>query len=198
MKAPEFEVQPFGDRSFLVRFLPKPSTELTAVLAGLAGAASRLEGVLDACPGLTTVLIESDGHHRETVRDAIPRLMAEMEPGEGTLHDLDVAYDGDDFGWVCEHLGIPAETLIELHSGRTYDVRLLGSPGFVYLSDVAAEIAVPRLAEPRQMVPAGSVGIGGSQAGIYGRARPGGWRIIGTATDLPAVIPGDRVRFVPR
>jgi allophanate hydrolase subunit 1 len=77
-------------------------------------------------------------------------------------------------------------------------VRLLGSPGFVYLSDVAADIAVPRLGEPRKAVPAGSVGIGGTQTGIYARPRPGGWRIIARAPDLPQMIPGDRVRFVPR
>lgn len=198
MKAPDFEVEPFGDRSFLVRFAGDPCAELTAVLAGLAKAASRLGGVLDACPGLTTVLVETDGRHREAVGASIPYLMAIMEPSEGTLHQIEMTYDGDDLNWVCRHLGITPDDLIRLHSGQVYDVRLLGSPGFVYLSDVPPELAVPRLDDPREMVPAGSVGIGGRQAGIYGRARPGGWRIIGRAAEVPPVIPGDRVQFVPR
>lgn len=198
MKEPGFSVEPFGDRSLLVRFSAEPSSGLTSILAGLAGAASRLEGVLDACPGLTTVLIEADGPLRDVVSAAIPGLMAGVEPAEGTLHEVETIYDGPDLEWACGHLGISSGALIERHSARTYDVRLLGSPGFVYLSDVAPEIALPRLAEPRELVPAGAVGIGGSQAGIYGRARPGGWRIIGRAAEVPAATPGDRIRFVPR
>ena len=66
-------------------------------------------------------------------------------------------------------------------------------------------IATPRLATPRQRVPAGSVGIAGEQTGVYPADLPGGWRIIGR-TDVrmwdlerasPALVePGDRVRFV--
>lgn len=195
---PEFTVEDFGDRSFLVRFSAEPSADLTAILAALAKAAARLDGVLDACPGLTTVLVETQSGQRDVVHSALPALMAEVEPAEGTLHEIEVTYDGEDLGWVCEHLGLTPETLIALHSEPVYDVRLLGSPGFVYLSDVPQEIAVPRLSEPREMVPAGSVGIGGRQAGIYGRARPGGWRILGRAAQVPMIVPGDRVRFVPR
>jgi inhibitor of KinA len=63
-----------------------------------------------------------------------------------------------------------------------------------------------RLQTPRLRVPAGSVGIGGAQTGIYPRSGPGGWRILGrTQTVLfdprhspPSLLsPGDRVRFVP-
>jgi 5-oxoprolinase (ATP-hydrolysing) subunit B len=76
----------------------------------------------------------------------------------------------------------------------------------VYLGGLPAEIATPRLAAPRRHVPAGSVGIAGSQTGIYPMASPGGWRIVGRTDfrllDLQAVPPplvrmGDRVRFVP-
>jgi inhibitor of KinA len=40
-------------------------------------------------------------------------------------------------------------------------------------------IATPRRPEPRTSVPAGSVGIGGSQTGIYPLVLPGGWQLIG-------------------
>jgi KipI family sensor histidine kinase inhibitor len=63
---------------------------------------------------------------------------------------------------------------------------------------------MPRRAEPRLEVPAGSVGIGGEQTGIYPAASPGGWQLLGR-TDLklfdptrnpPTLMqPGDRVRF---
>jgi len=80
------------------------------------------------------------------------------------------------------------------------------SPGFPYLGGMPAELATPRLAAPRKLVPAGSVAIGGAQTGIYPMASPGGWRIIGrtalclfdAAAEPPALLRmGDRVRFVP-
>jgi inhibitor of KinA len=40
-------------------------------------------------------------------------------------------------------------------------------------------IAAPRLETPRVVIPAGSVGIGGSQTGVYPIDSPGGWRLIG-------------------
>ena len=67
-------------------------------------------------------------------------------------------------------------------------------------------LAAPRLANPRQGVPKGSVIIGGTQAGIMPVTAPSGWHILGrTALDLfdphrarPAWFkPGDCIRFVP-
>ncbi|MFX6804127.1 carboxyltransferase domain-containing protein, partial [Acinetobacter baumannii] len=64
--------------------------------------------------------------------------------------------------------------------------------------------ATPRHTTPRVSIPAGSVGIGGEQTGIYPMASPGGWPVIGrTALQLfdpsqqpPTLLrPGDRVRF---
>lgn len=196
MSTPPWKVEPLGDQALLLRFDAEPSTRLTLLLAGVAKAAVRLPEVLDSCPGMTTVLIETADP--EGIRQRIPGLIQEVKPAPGTLHEVPVTYDGEDFSWACEHLGMDPGRLISLHSGETYDVRLLGSPGFVYLSDVPAEIAVPRLDEPRELVPAGSVGIAGRQGGIYGRARPGGWRLIARTGDLPRIVPGDRVRFVPR
>jgi antagonist of KipI len=78
------------------------------------------------------------------------------------------------------------------------------SPGFPYLLGLDPALAVPRLATPRTRVPAGSVGIGGAQTGVYPDEGPGGWRLIGrTAVAMfdarrePAswLVPGDRVRF---
>ena len=58
----------------------------------------------------------------------------------------------------------------------------------------------------RKQVAAGSVGIAGTQTGMYPHASPGGWRIIGrTPVSLFSVTrpapfllsPGDQVQFVP-
>jgi antagonist of KipI len=69
-----------------------------------------------------------------------------------------------------------------------------------------AELATPRRSRPRTQVPAGAVGIGGAQTGVYPLASPGGWNLIGRtdaglfdARRVPAALlrAGDRVRFVP-
>jgi inhibitor of KinA len=68
-----------------------------------------------------------------------------------------------------------------------------------------SRLATPRRASPRQAVPAGSVGIAGSQTGIYPLRTPGGWQIIGRTDerlfrpelDPPTLLHiGDRVRFL--
>jgi KipI family sensor histidine kinase inhibitor len=77
-------------------------------------------------------------------------------------------------------------------------------PGFPYLGTVDARIAMPRRSNPRLAVPAASVGIAGSQTGIYPTTAPGGWRLIGLAAvdtfdarrEPPSLFrPGDTVRF---
>ena len=57
---------------------------------------------------------------------------------------------------------------------------------------------MPRLAKPRAEVPAGSVGIGGAQTGVYPLPSPGGWRLIGrvrTAVTPDLIRAGDQVIF---
>jgi KipI family sensor histidine kinase inhibitor len=53
------------------------------------------------------------------------------------------------------------------------------APGFAYLGGLPQSIATPRRNEPRTAVPAGAVGIGGNQTGIYPLTSPGGWQLIG-------------------
>jgi KipI family sensor histidine kinase inhibitor len=97
--------------------------------------------------------------------------------------------------------------VVELFTAAEYLVYFAGfSTCFPYLGGLPAALATPRLAAPRKHVPAGSVAIGGSQAGVYPLASPGGWRLIGRtelrlfdpqAAPPPLLRMGDRVRFVP-
>ena len=137
---------------------------------------------------------------------------ARPEPADrsGRLVEIPVWYGGDngpDLAALAAERGLAPADVIAAHSGTTYEAYFLGfAPGFAYLGRVPAEIAVPRLATPRQRVPAGSVGIAGEQTGVYPADLPGGWRIIGR-TDVamwdlgrasPALVAaGDRIRFVP-
>jgi inhibitor of KinA len=119
------------------------------------------------------------------------------------LYDSAVA---PDLEAVAAEARVTAGEVITLHTSVTYRVYMVGfTPGFPYLGLVPRRIARPRLATPRKSVPAGSVGIAGHQTGIYPRASPGGWRIIGrtpiSICDLdgphPFLLnPGDEVRFI--
>ena len=75
---------------------------------------------------------------------------------------------------------ITVDEIIHLHTTNKYRVYMLGFlPGFAYMGEVDERIAMPRLAQPRQKVTAGSIGIAGKQTGIYPLDSPGGWQIIG-------------------
>jgi KipI family sensor histidine kinase inhibitor len=129
----------------------------------------------------------------------------------GTLHDIAVEYGGaagPDLPALAARSGMSATDYVEHHAAAEYMVAFLGfQPGFPYLRGLPASLHAPRRASPRVRVAAGSVAIGGAYCGIYPAAGPGGWQIIGrTAAVLfdparvaPALLmPGDRVRFVPR
>jgi allophanate hydrolase subunit 1 len=78
-------------------------------------------------------------------------------------------------------------------------------PGQAYMGDVAAELALDRLATPRTKIPAGSLAIAGRMSCVFPLETPCGWHIIGrcpiplwNATRAAALLaPADKVRFVP-
>lgn len=123
--------------------------------------------------------------------------------------EIPVCYGGDegpDLAAVAAHAGLAPEEVVARHVAGAYRVAMLGfAPGFPYLLGLDPRLATPRLATPRTRVAAGSVGIGGAQAGIYPREGPGGWRLIGrtplplfeAARPAPALLAaGMRVRFI--
>lgn len=136
--------------------------------------------------------------------------LKEAEVSSFRLIKIPVIYGGEygpDLDFVALHNNLTSEEVIKKHSSAKYQVFMMGfSPGFPYLSGLPAEISAPRLPNPRLKVKAGSVGIAGSQTGIYPQDTPGGWRIIGW-TPLKLYDPerlnpilleiGDRVCFLP-
>jgi KipI family sensor histidine kinase inhibitor len=125
------------------------------------------------------------------------------ETNDATI-DIAVRYDGPDLADVAKLAGLDAREVVLRHSRAEYTVLFLGfRPGFAYLGGLPRELEVPRLPEPRVRVPRNAVAIAGPYAGVYPFDGPGGWRILGTATNVtlfdPArgalLRPGDRVRF---
>lgn len=123
---------------------------------------------------------------------------------------LPVCYGGEfgpDLEVVAKDLGLTPEALIELHSTGRYQAAFLGFlPGFAYLNGLDERLHYPRKSNPRPVIAAGAVGIGGSQTGIYPTESPGGWQIIGRCpipmfdiTKSPAALirAGNIIRFRP-
>jgi antagonist of KipI len=122
--------------------------------------------------------------------------------------EIPVCYGGEfgpDLEAVAAHAGISADEVVALHRDAEYRVQAIGFvPGFAYLGGLPKKIETPRRTTPRAAVPAGAVGIGGNQTGIYPLATPGGWNLIGqtprrlfdAARAEPAMLrAGDRVKF---
>lgn len=171
--------------------------------------------VVEAIPGMNNITVVLRDPQALAL-DAIERLQRWWEESEALepdsrAIDIPVIYGGDagpDLALVARHAGLSEKQVVELHASVDYVVWFLGfQPGFPYLGALPSELATPRRAEPRVHVPAGSVGIGGEQTGIYPLATPGGWNLIGR-TDLslfnpalpePVLLrPGDTLRFIPR
>lgn len=171
--------------------------------------------VVEAIPGMNNITVVLRNPHSVAL-DAIERLQRWWEESEALepesrYIEIPVVYGtaaGPDLGEVARHAGLTEKQVVELHSSIDYVVWFLGfQPGFPYLGGLPEQLATPRRDEPRLQVPAGSVGIGGAQTGIYPLVTPGGWQLIGHTPlplfdpdrDEPVLLrPGDTVRFIPQ
>ncbi|RBQ07601.1 5-oxoprolinase subunit PxpB [Pedobacter miscanthi] len=87
---------------------------------------------------------------------------------------------GPDIATVALTNGITENEVITIHSSGFYTVFMIGFvPGFAYMGGMDRVLATPRKAIPDSKIPAGAVGIAGTQTGIYPIETPGGWQIIG-------------------
>lgn len=204
-----------GESAVVLELEPPVSLESQQRIWGLTRRLEAADTVREVIPGMNniTVILRDP---QNLALDGIERIQRWWEESEAIEPDsrriaIPVIYGGDagpDLGIVAEHNGLTLSQVVELHSGADYIVYFLGfQPGFAYLGGLAPGLQTPRRAEPRLLVPAGSVGIGGSQTGIYPLATPGGWQIIGQtslrlfnpANEPPTLLaPGDTLRFVPQ
>ncbi len=172
-----------------------------------------LSGAVDVVPAYssTLILFEPEALSAHDLEDEVRRRLSQKTTAivQGRLLEIPVQYNeetGPDLANLAQLHGLTQEDVIRLHTGRQYRVFFIGfMPGFPYMGRVARRLITPRLPTPRVRVAAGSVGIAGSQTGIYPLASPGGWQIIGrTRADLwdptrespSLLLPGDSVQFL--
>jgi inhibitor of KinA len=174
-----------------------------------------IPGVRNLHPAYCSVLVKFDPlkWRHEELEEILERYigrLADVSLPEPRHVEIPVCYGGEhgpDLIDVSSMLRMTPEQVIELHSSATYLVYFLGFvPGFAYLGGLPQALVTSRLPTPRRSVPVGSVGIAGSQTGVYPFATPGGWRLLGRTpvslfrpdrNELSALSIGDRVRFAP-
>lgn len=198
-------VLPSGSDALLVEL-----DDLDQVLALYAALyEERPAGVIDIVPAARTVLLVTDPAATDLAE--VGRAVRQMRPrpgrqAGGELVEIPVTYDGDDLEEVGSLLGCDVDEVVRRHAGEAWTVAFCGfAPGFGYLAGASGGGDVPRRSSPRTTVPPGSVALAGEFSGIYPRASPGGWQLIGRTElvvfdlerDPPALLrPGTPVRFV--
>ncbi|OBG27694.1 allophanate hydrolase [Mycobacterium sp. E3198] len=174
-------VYDYGDHALMLQC--GSTAEVLAWVDALRAAA--LPGVLDIVPAARTVLVKLDdsrlqGVTRQRLRRMRVTAPADAAPGRDADVVIDVVYDGPDLAEVAELTGLTAAQVIDAHTATLWRVGFSGfAPGFAYLVDGDARLRVPRRAEPRTSVPAGSVALAGEFSAVYPRQSPGGWQLIG-------------------
>ena len=205
-----------GDRALVVEFGDRIeralSDDVLRLDAGLRS--SGLPGVVETVPTFRSLMVHYDPllTSRADLEQAIASLL-DRQPGPraaATLWRVPVCYEGSfapDLGDVANRTGLAPSEVVALHSGTRYHIYMLGFlPGFPYMGDLPPQLALPRRADPRLRVPAGSVSIATTLTAIYPYESPGGWHLIGVtpirlfdpARPRPALLePGDDVQFEP-
>lgn len=162
-------------------------------------------GVHDLVPSYTALAAHAGPlADWEAVRRVVDGCLAAIPADEAALkersvrHVLPVTYNGEDLQRVAGHAKLTPDEVIRRHTAPEYLVAMIGfRPHFPYLLGLDRSLVTPRLDSPRTAVPAGAVGIGGEQTGIYPETSPGGWNILGMTSPelLYPIEPGDTVVF---
>lgn len=214
MTSPRLRAHPLGDSAVTIAFGTERSASLLKRIHAAARAleASKIPHIEDVVPAYLALTVFYDALHTSYAEIAKTLLEACDRPirfaagaPKSRDHLIAVHYDGMDLEAAAAATRLSVGEVVERHTGRAYTVDLLGFvPGFAYLSELDATLQLPRRAEPRPRVPAGSVAIAGAQTAVYPLDTPGGWHIIGhtetvmfdPAREPPALLrAGDRVRF---
>lgn len=182
--------QPLGDRAW----------EWVGAPRGAAAWLAAQDGVRDAWEAFGTVAVEiEDG-------GSLPiEVPSESGVSAGREVVLPVRWDGEDLDAVAARVGWTRAQVIEELMQTPLTVEAIGfQPGFPYMTGLTGPLAeIPRRETPRPQVPAGSVAIANGMVGVYPRACPGGWWLVGTClvsmvdeeTEDVRLAAGDQVRW---
>lgn len=213
----QFSISIAGDSALNLEFarIITPETSTAIRLAAENLNADPIEGITELVPTFCSLMVCYDpliiGFDELSYR--LKSKLYDLEDYHITIKkiiEIPVCYGGTlgpDMQTVVNHTGLSEEEIIKIHTSHDYLIDMLGFlPGFAYLGGLDSRLYTPRLAKPRTRLEAGSVGIGGSQTGIYPLPSPGGWQIIGRSPLRPydpdrekpiLYAAGEYIRFKP-
>ncbi|WP_298101924.1 5-oxoprolinase subunit PxpB [Bradyrhizobium sp.] len=205
---------PSGDSAITVEFSRKIDDEANRRVLALDRTLAQepIAGVTETVPTYRSLLV----HYDPTEIDfpTLGRKLAQLaerpvsSSERSRLWRVPVAYGGEygiDLEDVAKTLGTTPEDVVARHIAGDYRVAMLGfTPGWSYLSGLPETLHMPRRQNPRLLTPAGTISVGGVQAGIQCLAGPSGWHLLGCTPVRtyqlhrePTFLlePGDRVKF---
>lgn len=207
-------ILPSGDAAITVEFSRKIDDAANARVLALDRTLAKepVPGVTETVPTYRSLLV----HYDPVVIDfdALGEKLVDLaqQPAPPTIKmrrwRIPVTYGGEhgiDLEDIAKTLKTTADDIVARHVAGDYRVAMLGfTPGWSYLSGLEDFLHMPRRQNPRLLTPAGTISIGGVQAGVQCLAGPSGWHLLGrTAVRTyqlhrdPTFLlePGDRVTF---
>jgi KipI family sensor histidine kinase inhibitor len=207
---------PAGEKALVVEFGDHIERALSERVLRLAQRLTelRLAGVIETLPTFRSLLVRYDP--LQTSGAAVEKqIAAHLEDAGGAeqqvrLWRIPACYDrrcAPDLDEVAARTKLTTDEVVARHSGTRFLVYVVGfAAGFPYMGDLPGELVLPRRADPRVRVPAGSIAMATTLTGIYPLESPGGWHLIGAAPirlfdpawERPALLrPGDFAKFEP-
>ncbi|MCO1334260.1 5-oxoprolinase subunit PxpB [Microbulbifer sp. OS29] len=209
-----------GDCALDIRFSDSPSKELSSIIIRIREKILQLKlsGIIDIIPAyqcLTIIFDPTHCSHKMLHSILSQNIDIVLKNPLNTKHKsklirIPVCYEerySPDIEFLSDYTNLSIPEIVRRHTANHYLVHMLGfTPGFLYLGGLDPKLYCPRKDTPRTQIPAGAVGIGGRQTGIYPQATPGGWQIIGqtplklfqASNSSPFIAdPLDEVEFFP-
>ena len=181
---------PGGDKAIFVEFgdVIDPQVNRRVRHLMLATQKTGIPGVIEMVPTYRSLLVYFEplqirAQKLQETLCSLARQLMESELPKPKLVEIPTVYGGEygpDLQFVASYNNLSVSEVVQIHTATPYLIYMIGfMAGFPYLGGMSPRIAAPRLETPRMKIPAGSVGIAGSQTGIYPAESPGGWRLIG-------------------
>jgi KipI family sensor histidine kinase inhibitor len=189
------KILPCGDSAVTVEFGSTIDPDINGMVLALDEIVRAREpaGLIETVPTYRSLTIQFDP--AATDYDALIRLLNEATEGlaprnaVGRRWRVPVVYGGaygSDLEEVASLHGLTPAQVIDIHSSAVYRIYMIGFlPGFTYLGGLDRRIATSRRLHPRAKIPAGTIMIGGEQAGIAPMDMPSGWHNLGLTPVRP-------------
>lgn len=178
-----------GDAALTVEFSSKidPAANRRVLALDRALSEERLDGIRETVPTYRSLLVHYDPVTAnyddicQRVLELAKRPAPDIPPGRHWR--IPVVYGGEygiDLEDVARGHDMTPDDVVRRHTSGNYHVVMLGfMPGWAYLTGLDPALATPRRQNPRTFTPAGTISIGGVQAGVQCLAAPSGWHLLG-------------------